>query len=166
MEMSGSSVCWITAVGYHIWGTCLSCLACWQWHYIVLIHYTIRRNMLWYYGTYACKDTGTKFNLLLLIRVICSKYWYVVPSHYGDVIMSAMASHITSIEIVYSNVYSNIKAPSHWPLCGDSPGTGEFPAQKASDAENVSIWWRHHEYHWWQSCIHLELCVLGFLNQR
>ena len=23
--------------------------------------------------------------------------------------------------------------------------TGEFPAQKASDAENDSIWWRHHE---------------------
>ena len=22
--------------------------------------------------------------------------------------------------------------------------TGEFPAQRASDAENVSIWWRHH----------------------
>ena len=30
-------------------------------------------------------------------------------------------------------------------LCaGNSPGTGEFPAQKASNAENVSIWWRHY----------------------
>ena len=30
-------------------------------------------------------------------------------------------------------------------LCaGNSPVTGEFPAQKASKAENVSIWWRHH----------------------
>ena len=30
-------------------------------------------------------------------------------------------------------------------LCaGNSPGTGEFPAQKATNAENVSIWWRHH----------------------
>ena len=28
---------------------------------------------------------------------------------------------------------------------GYSPGTGEFPAQMASNAENVSIWWRHHE---------------------
>ena len=25
-----------------------------------------------------------------------------------------------------------------------SPGTGEFPAQMASNAENVSIWGRHH----------------------
>ena len=30
-------------------------------------------------------------------------------------------------------------------LCeGNSPVTGEFPAQRASKAENVSIWWRHH----------------------
>ena len=30
-------------------------------------------------------------------------------------------------------------------LCaGNSPGTGEFPAQMASYAENVSIWWRYH----------------------
>ena len=26
----------------------------------------------------------------------------------------------------------------------NSPETGEFPAQMASNAENVSIWWRHH----------------------
>ena len=30
-------------------------------------------------------------------------------------------------------------------LCGgNSPGTGEFPAQIASNVENISIWWRHH----------------------
>ena len=30
-------------------------------------------------------------------------------------------------------------------LCtGNSPGTGEFPAQMASNAETVSIWWRYH----------------------
>ena len=32
-------------------------------------------------------------------------------------------------------------------LCvGNSPETGRFPAQMASNAENVSIWWRLHEY--------------------
>ena len=31
-------------------------------------------------------------------------------------------------------------------LCeGNSPVTGEFLTQRASSAENVSIWWRHHE---------------------
>ena len=61
--------------------------------------------------------------------------------------MGASASQITSL-IVYSTVFcqaqikENIKAPIHWPLCG--PGPGEFPEQRASNAENVSIWWRHH----------------------
>ena len=35
-------------------------------------------------------------------------------------------------------------------LCaGNSPVTGEFPAQRASNAENVSIWW--HQYERWQA---------------
>ena len=30
-------------------------------------------------------------------------------------------------------------------LCeGNSPVTGEFPAQRTSNAENISIWWRNH----------------------
>ena len=34
-------------------------------------------------------------------------------------------------------------------LCaGNSPVTGEFPAQRASNAENLSIWWRHHAIPW------------------
>ena len=40
-------------------------------------------------------------------------------------------------------------------LCaGNSPETGELPAQMNSNAENVSIWWRHHvssicnTFHW------------------
>ena len=63
--------------------------------------------------------------------------------------MTMMASQITSLTVVYSTVYSdadqrNIKALRHWPLYGEFTGTGEFPAQRASYAENVSIWWRHH----------------------
>ena len=38
----------------------------------------------------------------------------------------------------------NIKAPRHWLCPGNSPVTGEFPAQRTSNAENVSIG-RHHE---------------------
>ena len=31
-------------------------------------------------------------------------------------------------------------------LCaGNSPATGEFPAQRARNAENVSVWWRHND---------------------
>ena len=65
--------------------------------------------------------------------------------------MGAMASQITSLTIVYSTVYSGAdqrkdQSFAFTGLCaGKSPGTGEFPAQMASNAENVSIWWRHHD---------------------
>ena len=36
-------------------------------------------------------------------------------------------------------------------LCKGSPSvTDGFPSQRVSNAENVSIWWRHHE-RWWTS---------------
>ena len=58
-------------------------------------------------------------------------------SHYMDVILTTVASQITSLAVVYSFVHSGaderkIKAPRHWPLCGGS--------QRASNVENVSIW--------------------------
>ena len=35
-------------------------------------------------------------------------------------------------------------------LCwGHSPGTGECPSQRAGNAENVSIWWRHRDLPTW-----------------
>ena len=64
--------------------------------------------------------------------------------------MGANASQITSLTIVYSTVYSGAdqrKQQSSALLglyAGNSPVAGEFPAQMASNAENVSIWGRHH----------------------
>ena len=61
--------------------------------------------------------------------------------------MGAMATQITSLTIVYSfwrrsKKISKLRVSG---LCGGHlPVTGEFPAQMASNAENVSIWWRHH----------------------
>ena len=41
---------------------------------------------------------------------------------------------------------------------GNSPVTGEFPSQKASDTENISIWWRHNDnyqfYSWLSGPLH------------
>ena len=71
--------------------------------------------------------------------------------------MGEMASQITSLTIVYSTVYSGAdqrknQTPRHWPLCGNSPVTGQFPAQMASNAENVSTWLRHHVDKRWLYC--------------
>ena len=46
-------------------------------------------------------------------------------------------------EYIQAQIKENIKAPRRWPLCGEF--TGDFPVHMASDAENVSNWWRHHD---------------------
>ena len=66
-----------------------------------------------------------------------------LPIIYSDVIMVAMASQITSLLNQFTQPFirriskkTSKLRPTHWPLCR------EF-AQRASNAENVSIWWRH-----------------------
>ena len=103
------------------------------------------------YPELACLDSNnleaTKYAMIFIISPACCTVKFAF--HYGDVIMTTIASQITSLTDVYSifiqtQIKENIKAPRHWPLCGEFTGTGEFPAQRASYAENVSIWWRHH----------------------
>ena len=84
------------------------------------------------------------FYHFLILR--CAGKLKYFAMHYNDVIMSAMATQITSPTIVYSRRRS--KKTSKLRVAGlceaNSPVTGEFSAQRASNAENVSIWWRHH----------------------
>ena len=66
--------------------------------------------------------------------------------------MSAMASPITSLTIVFSTVYSAADQTKHQSSASlafvrNSSVISEFPAQMASNAENVSIWWRPMVYH-------------------
>ena len=56
-------------------------------------------------------------------------------AHYSDVIMGAMASHITSLTVVYLIVYAgadkkNIKASRHWPLCREFTSDRWIPRTK------------------------------------
>ena len=65
--------------------------------------------------------------------------------------MGAMASEITSLTIFLlkrlfgrrSKKASKLRVTGF--CVGNSPVTDEFPAQMVSNAENVSIWRRHHE---------------------
>ena len=57
--------------------------------------------------------------------------------------MRAIASQITGVSFVNLTVCpgaeENIKAPRHWPCAENSPVTGEFSTQRASNAENDFI---------------------------
>ena len=74
------------------------------------------------------------------------KFWWL---HYIDVIMTTMASQIPSLTVVCSTVYSDEDQRKHqssaslafvWGIHRDR----WIPRTKASYAEKVSIWWRHH----------------------
>ena len=82
--------------------------------------------------------------LLSLMRFATNEY---LSCHYNDVIMTPMASQITSPTVVYSIVYSDADQRKHQSSASLALfGAGEFPELMASNAENVFIWWRHHVF--------------------
>ena len=75
----------------------------------------------------------------------------VVRRHYIDVIMSAIASQITSLTIVYSTVYSGTDERKHQSFASLAFVRGIHrwippppPPQRPSNAKIVSIWWHLH----------------------
>ena len=144
----------------------LSFISCFTWIYILVCF--VRKRGSWVLSQ-ICDIIfiiiiliGTKPIPILLPRTTMLLW---PQRHYGDVIMSAMASQITGVSVVCSpcgladepaetplapaklfaepfvqaQIKENIKAPHHWHLWGESTGN-----QGASNTENVSIWWRHH----------------------
>ena len=82
---------------------------------------------------------------------LCGQLGVFFGLHYNNVIMGAIACQITSLTIVYSTDYSDADKRKHQSsaslafLRGIHRGPVNSPhAQMAIDAENVSIWWRHH----------------------
>ena len=46
-------------------------------------------------------------------------------------------------------------------LCeGNPPVTGEFPAQRTSNTENVSIWWRHAQVDHYCKFLGIRICIV------
>ena len=126
----------------------------------------LKFNSLWYNDTIwwhisgstlvqvmACCPTApesqysNQYRLLLgLVAFTLEQIYY-----YNGVKISVMASHINSLTILYSTIYSRHRSMKTSKLCvtglceGNSSVTGQFSAQRARNAENVSIWWRYHE---------------------
>ena len=87
-------------------------------------------------------DENARHNVIVLIfGVLVVEKW----PHHNDVIMRAMASEITSLKIVYPTGLFRRKSKKTLKrrvtgLCEwNSSVTGDFPAQRAGNADNVSI---------------------------
>ena len=77
------------------------------------------------------------------IRIVAEKAGSLTPSpfplHWRHNERGGVSNHR---RLYWSMKISKLRVTG---LCeGNSPVVGEFPAQRARSAENVSIWWRHH----------------------
>ena len=70
--------------------------------------------------------------------------------------LKPLVSRLFAQPLIQVQIKENIKAPHHWPLWGESTSEQWFPSQRASNVENVSIWWCHHG-HWIQPAWHPQL---------
>ena len=113
----------------------------------------------------------------VLFREIASLQW----RHNGRDSVSNHQPHDCLLNRLFRRKSKKTSKPRVTDLCaGNSPVTGEFPAQMASNAENVFIWWRHHDhgcdYHdmntaWHENTVRCLLCeetppVTGWLPHR
>ena len=85
---------------------------------------------------------------LFTIKSPSKSYRYIVPLHWrhnGHDSVSNHQPHDCLLNRLFRRRSKKISKLRVTGLCaGNSPETGDIPAQMASDAENVSIWWRHH----------------------
>ena len=113
------------------------------WTMYILSHYNILKKPKWHTRTLKIRQ---KF-ILVHITISGSHSGDELHSqtgHYSDVIMSMMASQITSLTIVYSPVYSDAVQRRHQSSASLAFVRGIHQWTVNSTAKNVSIWWRHH----------------------
>ena len=72
-----------------------------------------------------CDGKDTKGKLFVTRVGRFAQKW----DHYGDVIMGAIMSQITSVtqSFIQTQIKENIKALRHWPLCGEFTGDRWIP---------------------------------------
>ena len=101
-------------------------------------------------------------NIPLFVRLMEAETYYsskpLLWRHNGQGSVSNHQPHDCLLNRLFK------RRPKKTPMLrGNSPGTGEFPAQMASNAENVSIWWRHHAssepYRWLSARLRSLHCV-------
>ena len=73
-----------------------------------------------------------------------SPFHITVTSKWARWRLKSPASRLFAQLFIPVQIKENIIALRQWPLWGEFTGHRWIPLTKARDAENVSIWWRHH----------------------
>ena len=111
------------------------------WRHHVSSFKFLFENRFWATGPYKRRNSNSTYITTTQISVMGN-----ITTHGGlyNFFECQMNDLLFTQPFIQVQVKENIKVPRHWPLCGNSPVTGELPAQRASNAKIVSIWWRHH----------------------
>ena len=105
--------------------------------------------MLWRYYYVVCSVGMFTFD------TYCRHSMSSHDEYYSDVIMSAIASQITGVSNVFSTVCSGAhQRETKLRVTGFCEKNPPILFTKASNAENISIWWRLHEKIYFQYSTH------------
>ena len=106
--------------------------------------------------TSTCKEFSSRVGLFLNVRltfgsegkeaILIRFYTTLRWRHNGHHCVSNLQPHDGLLNRLFRRRSKKTSMLRVTGLCaGNSPVTGEFPAQMTSNAENLSIWWSHHE---------------------
>ena len=100
-----------------------------------------------------CSLTGSWRNIATSITMTSSWAWWCLKSP---------ASRLFTQSFVQAQIKSKLHITG---LCERNlPLTGEFPAQRVSNIENVSSWWRHHVRLWLARTLYSSILVVGWFH--
>ena len=102
------------------------------------LSYALRR---YWFNIYIYID----FNILILAPVkACCLMAPTLQWRHNE--HNSISNHSRVLTQLFVQAYfkEDSKAPHHLPLCGELAGVWWISSRKASNVENVSIWWHHH----------------------
>ena len=117
---------------------------------VVLSTGLLTRGRIWWYCDFQVSDDGQIF--LTKVGPTQAIKWLHLPDtlrwrHNGRDSVSNRQPHDWLLNRLFRRRSKKASKLRVTGLCaGNSPGNGEFPTQMASNAENVSIWWRHRDF--------------------
>ena len=128
LDIYSNNLCLYRCLFYSEW-LCIYMHLC---SHVMILYICERMGYLYQFGSFDNFYSGYSFLFGWLGFTANSLPHLNGGGYKNDFIMGAIASQITSLTIVYSTVIQtqikeNIKAPRHWPLCGEFTGDRWIP---------------------------------------
>ena len=110
--------------------------------YLSTYNFARRRQFLFCCVFYDFLTAGIDMGQLYMSLAVFGTVSIKMTSKWARWCLTSPVSRLFTQPLIQAQINENIKAPRHWTVCGEF--TDDFPAQRASNAENVFNWWSHH----------------------